>query len=260
MLPALLLMAVVTHSAPATSTLAYTASVSVTTTDPRGKVTRQAPIVARTVVRGDSARADFREGMGDYRAGDVMLTHDGGKTIYVIKSQKRKYTVIDVNAMGPTLHDAISDGPLKLKADRITVGFERLGSAPIAGYATRRVRVTRNFQLTMRMVLFKKRIPTHETLDLWLSEDLPRLPNPLGGLFLAVLDATARASDDLSRRMVAIDDSVGTGAPLKVVHRLLTGPEGDQVETVTTIEATDFGTPADNVSFEIPKGLRRDDS
>ena len=130
----------------------------------------------------------------------------------------------------------------------------------VAGMATERVRVTRGFRLTVQVLVFKKRIATRETLDLWLGRDLLTLPNPLGGLYMAIADAPSHANADLARRMTAINDSVGAGVPLKVVHRLVTGTGDDATSTVTTIEVSNLTTGHPNpLPFEIPPGFRRVD-
>jgi hypothetical protein len=106
----------------------------------------------------------------------------------------------------------------------------------------------------------KKHIQMRETRDMWLSPDLPRLPNPLGGMYLAIGDATSRADPVLTRRMAAINDSVGTATRLRVVHRLVTGNDDDPTATVTTIETLDLA-PArtDSVRFDLPAGFKRTD-
>ena len=238
--------------------LEYTCRVSMATTDAKGKVTPQPPIVARTVVRGDSARADIVEGMGDFKTGDSFLTYDGGKTLYIVSAAKRQYSVVPLDSMAAQLAGALGRSPVKLKADSSTAGFERGPADSVAGVLTDRVRVSRGFRLTIQALIFKKRIATRETLDLWLSRELGPMPNPVGALFMAMADAPSHANADLSRRMTAINDSVGTGAPLKVVHRLLTGTGDDVTTTVTTIEVSNLSVGRPNaLRFEVPQGFRR---
>ena len=92
------------------------------------------------------------------------------------------------------------------------------------------------------------------------APDLPRLANPLGGMYLAMGDATSRADSVLTRKMAAIDDSVGTATRLRVVHRLVTGDDDDPTETVTTIETLDLApAQTDSVRFDLPAGYKRSD-
>jgi hypothetical protein len=62
--------------------MAYICRVSVVTTDSKGKVTSQPTVVARTVVRGDTARADVVEGVDGFKPRTFFLTYDGGHTLY----------------------------------------------------------------------------------------------------------------------------------------------------------------------------------
>lgn len=245
-----------------TRELAYTCRVSVVTTDPKGKIIPQPTIVARTVVRGDSARADVIEGMGDFRPGVFFLTYDGGHTLYIVYPEKRQYSVVPLDSMGDAVAGAVNRGALKIKLDNVQAGFERVtaNDSMIGGFRTEHVSIIRSFRVTMRVLLLKKHISMRETRDMWLSPDLPRLPNPLGGMYMAIGDAMSRADPVLTRRMVAIDDSVGTATRLRVIHRLATGAADDATETVTTIETLDLA-PArtDTVHFELPAGFRRTD-
>ena len=244
-----------------TREMTYTCRVSVVTTDSKGKVTPQPTVVARTVVRGDSARADIIEGTGDFKPGVFLLTHDGGHTLYIVNPEKRQYSVVPLDSMGDAVAGAVNRGVFKVKLDNVQAGFARLPTNDsIGGFRTEQVRISRSFRVTIKVVLVKKHIQMRETRDMWLSPDLPRLPNPLGGMYLAIGDATSRADAVLTRKMAAIDDSVGTATRLRVVHRLVTGNDDDPTETVTTIETLDL-IPAqtDSVRFDLPAGFKRSD-
>jgi len=89
-----------------TREMTYTCRVSVVTTDSKGKVTPQPTVVARTVVRGDSARADVLEGMGDFKPGTFFLTYDGGHTLYIVNPEKRQYSVVPLDSMGDAVAGA----------------------------------------------------------------------------------------------------------------------------------------------------------
>jgi hypothetical protein len=244
-----------------TREMSYIARVSIVTTDPKGKVTSQPPVAARTVVRGDSARADVIEGMGDFRPGVFFLTYDGGHTLYIVYPEKRQYSVVQLDSMGDALAGALNRGVLKVKLDGVQARFERVaGHDSIGGFRTVQARITRSYRVTAQVVFLKKHISTRETFDLWLSPDLPSLPNPLGGMFMAIGDATSSADLVLRQRMAAINDSVGTTARLREVHHLVTGSETDATETVTTIETLDLA-PArtDTIRFDLPAGYRKSD-
>jgi hypothetical protein len=244
-----------------TREMSYICRVSVVTTDSKGEVTPQPTIVARTVVRGDSARADVIAGMGDFKPGVFFLTHDGGHTLYIVNPEKRQYSVVPLDSMGDAVAGAVNRGAFKVKLDNVQAGFERVPAADsIGGFRTEQVRINRSFRVTLQVLLLKKRIQMRETRDMWLSPDLPRLPNPLGGMYLAIGDATSRADAVLTRKMAAIDDSVGTATRLRVVHRLVTGNEDDPTETVTTIETLDLAAArTDSVHFDLPAGFKRKD-
>ncbi len=93
---------------------------------------------------------------------------------------KRQYSIVSLDSMGAQLATALGRGVLKVKADSTGAGFERSAERDsVAGVETERVRVTRGFRLTVQALVFKKRIATHETLDLWLGRELQPLPNPL---------------------------------------------------------------------------------
>jgi hypothetical protein len=244
-----------------TREMAYTSRVSIVTTDPTGKATAQPPMAARTVVRGDSARADVTEGMGDFKPGVFFLTYDGGHTLYIVYPDKRRYSIVRLDSMGDALAGALNHGVLKVKLDSVQARFERVATHDsIGGFRTARARITRSYRVTAQLAFLKKRISTRETFDVWLSPDLARLPNPLGGMFMAIGDATSSADPVLRQRMAAIGDSVGTTARLREVHHLVTGSENDATETVTTIETLDLA-PArtDGVHFDLPAGYRKSD-
>ena len=241
--------------------MAYICRVSVVTTDSKGKVTPQPTIVARTLVRGDSARADIVEGVDDFKPGTFFLTYDGGHTLYIVNPEKRQYSVVPLDSMGDAIAGAVNRGAFKVRLDNVEAGFERVPTSDsIGGFRTEQVRISRSFRVTLKVLLIKKRIQMRETRDVWLSPDLPRLPNPLGGMYMAIGDAASRADPVLTRRMAAIDDSVGTATRLRVVHRLVTGNDDDPTETVTTIETLDLA-PArtDSVQFDLPVGFKRKD-
>lgn len=242
-----------------TREMTYTCRVSVVTTDSKGKVTPQPTIVAHTTVRGDSARADVIDGIGDFKPGVFFLTYDGGHTVYIVYPEKRQYSVVPLDSMGDAVAGAVNRGVFKVKLDKVQAGFERLATADsIGGFRTEQVRISRSFRVTIKVVLVKKHIEMRETRDMWLSPDLPRLANPLGGMYMAIGDAMSRADPILTRRMAAIDDSVGTATRLRVVHRLVTGDDDDPTETVTTIETLNLA-PArtDSVRFDLPVSYRK---
>ena len=244
-----------------TREMTYLCRVAVLTTDSKGKATPQPTVVARTFVRGDSARADVIEGVGDFKPGVFFLTYDGGHTLYIVYPEKRQYSVVPLDSMGDAVAGAVNRGALKMKLDNVQAGFERVPTSDsIGGFRTEQVRVTRSFRVTMQVLLIKKRIPMRETRDVWLSPDLPHLPNPLGGMYMAIGDAMSRADPVLTSRMATIDDSVGSATRLRVVHRLVTGNDDDPTETVTTIETLNLA-PArtDSVRFDLPAGYRKTD-
>ena len=244
-----------------TREMSYLCRVSVVTTDSKGKVTPQPTVVARTVVRGDSARADVIEGMGDFKPGVFFLTYDGGHTLYIVYPEKRQYSLVPLDSMGDAVAGAVNRGVFKVKLDDVQAGFERVATTDsIGGFRTEQVRISRSFRVTIKVVLVKKHIKMRETRDMWLSPDLPRLANPLGGMYMAIGDAMSRADPVLTSRMAAIDDSVGTATRLRVVHKLVTGDDDDPTETVTTIETLNLApVRTDSVRFDLPAGYRKTD-
>lgn len=247
-------------ASPRTAT--YTCSVTSVATDRKGKEKAQPPIVALTRVHGDSARAEFTQTSGDFHAGDYLLTVDGARTIYSVRAAKREYSIIRPAELGPMLAKAMQHGLVKVKAERADAAFGRVpGEERLDGAAVEHTRVTREFTIAAKVVLVTKHIATHETLDMWTAPALPPLPNPLGDLFVAILQSPSFVDPGLARKAAAFRDSVGTAPPLRVVHRLTTGDPGKETSTVTTIETRGLtleGT-LPPTRFAVPPGFREVD-
>lgn len=263
MLSLILAVFVVPQSVPpSVRSLTYTCRIAQAITGSDGRTRTKPSIVARTVVQGDSARADILEGLDDFAAGDVVLTHDGGRTVYVIRAARRSYTVVKVDSLGGQMATALRSGPIRGRAERATMSLTRLGVDTLAGMAVDRARVVRSSELVIKALVITKRLPFSETIDLWLSPAHRGLPNPLGGLFLALLEAPARADSTLARKSQAVADSLAQAAPLRVVHRLESGTGKERTHTVTTIEITDLASRAPSagaVGFQIPAGFKVSD-
>ncbi len=251
-----------TASATPPRTASFVCSVTSVTTDRKGKQSSQPPIVARTVVHGDSARAEFTQASGDFHAGDYLLTVDGARTIYSVRVAKRSYSVIRPLEMGPTLAKSMRRGLIKIKADRAAAEFTRIpGDDTHDGRAVQHTQVRREFTIAAKVLLLTKHITTRETIDRWAAPSLTGLPNPLGDMFVAILESPSFVDETLARKAVAYRDSVGPAMPLRVVHRLHTGDPGKETQTVTTIEthevALDIPLPA--TRFALPAGFTESD-
>jgi hypothetical protein len=213
---------------------------------------------------GRNARIDFdagRRGDDEYllvRPGELMVVHP----------DEHEYSVVDDSIFeriaGVGLEAASDVGVVRFRVRDAQITPERLGAGEsIAGFATRRVRLTEAF--TVQVSAFGMRgdaVHVRVITDYWLTDQPVLVHNPLIEMLSRLGTVLGQSDPVFVRRQAAARDALISGTPLKIVVTAwsLDQDERDDRPSVTTIEIADLArTTVDPEIFRIPPGLRRRD-
>lgn len=190
--------------------------------------------------------------------GVYFILRDDGRTMIVVPGQK-SVMLMDANALANGIQSALGNfGAMQLSNVSATV--DQLGAGErIAGYATRKYRVTQRYTATLTMMGRVQRTTYESTSELWTAGEIPaldagfdRFTRSFGGLVSGGAHGTAKEVTDAMR------GKAPTGFPVRSVITSVVTPAGRApVRTLTTVEVSEItrgSIPA--TDFEVPTGYQ----
>jgi hypothetical protein len=225
--------------------------------DPGGKKDKE--LIHGTVrVSGSRARVDTDErDNGD----DYLLVADGGRTVYVVHTDKRTYEQHDADDFARVVGTALrAVGPVvKFTVRDVRLDTARLGAGvTVAGRRTERVQVRQHWRTSIRVMGFTKDDMTGSAVsEYWTDPSLPLMRNPLLDIISTSLLALAASDEDFLEQGDAAKAKLFRGSPLRADIRMTMG--GDESDdTRLRYEVTKFTPGAVNeADLDVPKGFRR---
>ena len=224
--------------------------------DPGGK--KEHDVIRGTVrVSGSRARVDT----GEQDENDsYLLVADGGRTVYVVHTEKRTYEQHDADEFARVVGTAMrAVGPiLKFSVEDVRLDTARLGAGvAVAGRRTERVQMRQHWRTSIRVMGFTKDDMMGSAVsEYWADPSMPLMRNPLLDIIRTSLLALAAADEDFLEQGDAAKAKLFRGSPLRADIRFSMG--GDDEDTRLRYEVTKLTLGAVNAAdLEVPKGYRR---
>lgn len=226
--------------------------------DPGGK--KEHEVIRGTVrVSGSRARVDTDERDND---DDYLLVADGGRTLYVVHTDKQTYEKHETDDFARIVGTAMrAIGPVvKFSVKDVRLDSARLGAgATVAGRRTERVQLRQHWRTSIRVLGFTKDDMTGSAVgEYWTDPSLPLMRNPLLDIVSTSLLALAASDEDFLEQGDAAKAKLFRGSPLKADIRMRVGGDDGDDDTHLRYEVTKLTLGAVNAAdLEVPKGYRR---
>jgi hypothetical protein len=222
------------------------------------------PIVATVREDGRFARIDF-DGRRQ-RDHEFLLVRDG--KLIAVRPDDGEYSVVDDSTFeriaGVGLQAASDVGVVRFRVRDARIIPERLGPGEsIAGFPTRRVRLTEEFSVEVRAFgMGGDAVRTRVVTDYWVTPEPLLVHNPLTEMLSRLGSVLGQADPAFTRQQTAARRALVTGTPLKIAVTIWSSSrdERDHGPEVQTIEVSDLTrTSVDPAIFRIPEGYTRRD-
>lgn len=234
----------------------YVSRVDQAETDAQGKIKRST-VTARTSVLGDSVRVDIEQGRGDFKAGEYLLSTDGGRTVAIVSPRRKRYAVMELAELPAEVARELK-GKVTLEAVQVAPG-EREAGAPMLGFPTERLRLGRTARIKAKVLVFSTTVQLDETQEWWTSADAPVLPDLLGA-FLRTASGALLLIDSAAATQFSVELGPAGHRLLLRWHQLLVSTEKEEVTaSEVTIEVTELApTAVDPALFTLPPNYKRE--
>lgn len=258
-LPLLLLAAAPTAEPGITYDFSITASSAQGNAKPREVYKMQ----GRGQVAGGNARVDLADVKGGAQAvesgGYVIVRDEGARMLMVDPKEKQYYAFDPAEMLAATNSMMKSMGSMvKMEMANPRVTLEVLGDGgTIHGYATRKVRMTQSYSMTVRAMGFGGTTKSADTTDMWIATSLKDIGNP----FLRMGNAAAQVdfgNPEYARQLKAANARMPAGVPLKSESRTVSVDEkgktsvSHSVMEITNLRQGDVPRSA----FDIPASYK----
>jgi hypothetical protein len=216
--------------------------------------------------RGQVTRAgDARVDLADASGGGPMVSKggyiivQGGTRMLMVNPEEKHYFSFNLEQMMAGMGSLLqaTGGLVRMQMSDVKVDVADLGAGgTMQGYATRHMRLTQSYTLTMSVLGRRNATTSADTIDYWIAPELKHVVNPflrMGGAAAAMLDF---GNPDFQAQMRAANEKLAIGLPLKSVTRSAsTDDKGKTTSTTGTMEVTNVRTadiPAE--TFVVPAG------
>lgn len=212
-------------------------------------------------VAGDRWRIDVAsESAG--KAGDYLLSTDGGRTITIVHPDQRSYSVHDAGDFERIVSRVMRglDAVMTLQLRDAKVATASLGAGEaVAGRATRRYRLTQEYEVSVGMFGVSSDTRQRVVTDYWVDPRLALPRNPVLEMMSTLETALAQHDAAFVRRSAEARRTLFRGAPLKVVVTAESREDDGAVKRkVRTIQLGEIQQVAiDAPVFEVPRGFER---
>ncbi|MEP7344605.1 MAG: DUF4412 domain-containing protein [Gemmatimonadaceae bacterium] len=205
---------------------------------------------------GGKLRLDFLESSENpmMKKGGYMIMDAENNKLIMVSPEEKKAMVMDPTAMGSMVGAMGGSGLVKMDMDNVKVDVEDLGDGErMLGKATHKYRVTRSYDMSVKVVMMKRNSHHQSVSETWLTNDFgtDRAFEAFGRQF-----ANRVAAGGSMQKLMEAEKKVPRGFPMKTVMQSTdTDDKGKATTTSTTMEVTEL-TKAniDPSVFEVPSG------
>lgn len=242
--------------APASAGISYKAVSETKTSAGRGGM----KMLVEAQVEGGKARVEFKESSNPMLGrGSMMVTEDGGTTIYLVNAKDKTYTRWDVDAMMKMMGGVMGGMGGLFKMEISNPKVEKLLEEPggtIAGIATTHVRTKSSYTMAIKVMGMNQGSHVESVQDLWVASSLSDLG--FGVWLRKEPPKTGNADFD---RLIAAEMHKVVGVPLKMVsvQTSTDTKKGTTTTTETSMEVTELSTgvaPAPASTYQVPAGYK----
>jgi hypothetical protein len=215
--------------------------------------------------RGQVTRAgDARVDLADAKGGGPMVTKNGyilvqdGERMVMVDPEEKRYYAFNLEQMMAGMGSLLqaTGGLVRMQMTDVKLDVADLGAGEkLQGYATRHLRLTQSYTMTMSVLGRRNSTTAADTIDYWIAPELKHVVNP----FLRMGNAAGMldfGNPDYQAQLRAANAKLAIGLPLKSVTRSVsTDDKGKTTAATGTMEVTGLRTadiPAS--TFEIPAG------
>ncbi len=205
---------------------------------------------------GGKLRMDFLEPSANpmMKNGGYMIMDAENNKLIMVSPEEKKAIVMDPSAMGSMVGTMGGSGLVKMDVDNIKVEVEDLGSGEkMLGKSTHRYRVTRSYDMVVKVLMMKRKSRHESVQELWLTNDFgtERAFEAFGRQF-----ANRVASGGSMQKLMEAETKVPRGFPMKTVMKSTdTDDKGKASTTSSTMEVTELAKANIDASvFEVPSG------
>lgn len=245
------LFAAALATAPAWAGIHYTSVTE--TVGQSGKMTIQVEGWAS----GDNARVEFKKSDNPIlKAGNYMITKDGGKTLYLVNPEDKTYAKWDLQGMMGAAGSVLKGmGPLfKMEVtDPKVEKLEEGDGGQLLGLPTKRYKYRTSYNMKIRVMGMGQASYVVMEQDIWATD---RLTDPGVGAWLRS-EPPALGYEPFDKLMKAEMGKIN-GYPLKMVTVTTTTQKGEKSVDRTNVEVTQLDTSATVAAsrFELPSGYQ----
>ena len=235
-------------AAPLASGYSYTFRMSTRTTDHKGKVKQETPMIAKVQVAGPRARLDIQEskgaGEGMSKPGGFMVADRAAKTLSIADPEDRTFTTMPTKVWTDMMigMTAMAGQMLQVKISDATFKTEDLGSGGVVnGLPTRHYRVTHDYKMDLKIAWSKQNTTNHTVAEYWVNDEIKNHANPMFEIMGAVASGFLAQDTAFSREVKKAMDRMIDGVPVRSITTTTSvNQKGEKTETVSTIEMADF--------------------
>lgn len=214
----------------------------------------QVTMRGRGTYAGDEAKIEILEAASSTGGADTFggkgsyfIMKGGGKEMYMVDPANKQYMKWDIANMFAGMSKVMNavGGMVKMQMTDVHIDAQDLGAGEnVQGFATRHVRMTQNYNMTVSVFGRSSKTSNQSTTDYYFAPSL-RIANP----FVSNSEQMAMISQldmfnnpDYKSQMAAANAKIPkTGVPLKTVTTTIaTDGKGKQETTITTMEMVNF--------------------
>lgn len=260
-------IALLAAAVPVASGYQYTFRMASRTTDDKGTVKEDTPMLATVQVAGAKARIDFQEAGreqqgGMFSKGTYMIADRGARMVILVDPKEKSYAEMPVDAIGQAMGSMIGGmgKMLKIKVSNAKFSTQDLGAGEsVGGFATRHYRVVHDYDMDVQVAWMKSNTSNHTEADYWVNPEISALPNPIFEMFASVGSALVASDAEFVRDVKVAMDKMFKGVPVKAITRTTSiDKKGKKTESVSTMEMLNI-TRANvpDAVFAIPAGYTK---
>lgn len=221
----------------------------------------------RGMYAGDEAKIEITEAAASSGGEEVFggkgayfIVKGGGKEMYLVNPSEKTYAKWDIATMFAGMSKMVNavGGLVKMQMSDIRIDAQDMGAGEtVQGYATRHIRMTQNYTMSVSMFGRKSVSRNESTTDYYIAPAL-KIANPFvsnSNQMAMISQLDTFNNPDYKNQMMAANAKIPkSGVPLRTITTsVVTDSKGKAETSVTTMEMLNF--KASNISpreFAIP--------
>lgn len=209
-------------------------------------------------VEGARIRVEFTKGdQLFFRSGTVIISSDGGKTLYVVDASNKSYTPVNIEQLFANVMSMVKSMPgmFDIAVSDQKVDVKPLGmSGQLHGFPTQRYLVKSSYNMKMMILGTPSAMRVESFTEAWTTDKISR-----DYITFVQMKGFKTGLTEVDRLLDSQANAL-KGFPLKQVITSRTTSKEKTQETKTTIEITEFKQIAVPAStFAIPSGYKKQD-